>query len=424
MRLPQSTSHILSVRPIHLLTIIILTIAFAATPENARASTKQLTCSPSSLRFGAVVVGQTESLLVTLTNNGTTSVLVSAMSSSNPEIGLSQANLPLTLPAGQSMEVSVIFTPTAVGWTGGTVVVTSNASDPILHLGVEGTGVNSEVVTASPSSVSFGQVSMGSSATLPVVLTNARSWQITLQSFQTTNGEFSVSGPSFPMTLAVGHSVTLSVSFAPQAPGAAGGSIFVKGPGVVIPLSGTGMSAGQLSINPTSTNFGDVTVGTTVTQPIVMSATGASVTISSAASGNSQFALNGASFPLTLAAGQSVSFNVAFSPTNSGTASGTLSISSNASNSQIRESLTGTGIDPQHTVDLSWDPSSSSVGYNVYRGPSAAGTYSKINSALDPSTTYIDGTVVSGNTYYYVATAVDSAGQESAYSTPVQAVVP
>ncbi len=422
MRLPQSTSHILSVRPIHLL--IILTIALAATPENAHASTQQLTCSPSSLRFGTVTVGQTESLLVTLTNNGTTSVLVSAMSSSNPEIGLSNVNLPLTLPAGQSMEMSAIFTPTATGWRGGTVVVTSNASNPILHLGVEGTGVNSEAVSASPSSVSFGQVSMGSSATLPVVLTNARSWQITLQSFQTTNGEFSVSGPSFPMTLAVGHSVTLNVSFAPQAPGAEGASILVKGPGIVIPLSGTGMSAGQLSINPTSTNFGDVTVGTTVIQPIVMSATGASVTVSSAASGNSQFALNGASFPLTLTAGQSVSFNVAFSPTNSGTASGTLSFSSNASNSQIRESLTGTGIDAQHTVDLSWDPSSSSVGYNVYRGPSASGTYSKINSALDPTTTYIDGTVVSGNTYYYVATAVDSAGQESGYSTPAEAVVP
>ena len=51
--------------------------------------------------------------------------------------------------------------------------------------------------------------------------------------------------------------------------------------------------------------------------------------------------------------------------------------------------------------------------------------YSKVNSALQPSTTYTDNTVVSGQTYYYAATSVNSAGQESARSTPpVQAAIP
>jgi fibronectin type 3 domain-containing protein len=47
-----------------------------------------------------------------------------------------------------------------------------------------------------------------------------------------------------------------------------------------------------------------------------------------------------------------------------------------------------------------------------------------INSSLDGTTAYTDNTVVSGQTYYYVATAVDSESQESGYSNQAQAVVP
>jgi fibronectin type 3 domain-containing protein len=63
------------------------------------------------------------------------------------------------------------------------------------------------------------------------------------------------------------------------------------------------------------------------------------------------------------------------------------------------------------------------VGYNVYRG-TTVGVYSKINSALDPSTAYTDNTVVAGTTYYYAATAVNSSGEESSYSSPIQVVIP
>jgi fibronectin type 3 domain-containing protein len=55
-----------------------------------------------------------------------------------------------------------------------------------------------------------------------------------------------------------------------------------------------------------------------------------------------------------------------------------------------------------HTVNLSWDASTSQniVGYNVYRGANASGPYTKINSTLDPSTSYSDSTVQAGQTYF------------------------
>jgi hypothetical protein len=80
----------------------------------------------------------------------------------------------------------------------------------------------------------------------------------------------------------------------------------------------------------------------------------------------------------------------------------------------------------QHIVDLNWNGSISTnlSGYNVYRGMTSAGPYAKINSGLVASTLYTDSSVVSGQTYYYTVTAVDSSGAESGYSNQTQAVVP
>jgi fibronectin type 3 domain-containing protein len=40
------------------------------------------------------------------------------------------------------------------------------------------------------------------------------------------------------------------------------------------------------------------------------------------------------------------------------------------------------------------------------------------------ATSYVDSGVSSGQTYYYVATEVDSSGTESSYSSEVSATIP
>ena len=79
-----------------------------------------------------------------------------------------------------------------------------------------------------------------------------------------------------------------------------------------------------------------------------------------------------------------------------------------------------------HTVSLSWVLSTSPdvVGYNVYRATGASGQYVKINSSLVLGTGFSDMAVVSGQTYSYVATAVDSRNVESDYSNVTQAAIP
>jgi hypothetical protein len=78
------------------------------------------------------------------------------------------------------------------------------------------------------------------------------------------------------------------------------------------------------------------------------------------------------------------------------------------------------------SVTLSWTASTSRsvTGYNVYRATRTGGPYTKLNSSPVPAVTYVDGSVSSGLTYFYVATAVDSKGNESTYSTEASSTVP
>jgi len=289
-----------------------------------------------------------------------------------------------------------------------------------------GTGVSSESLAASPSHLSFGQVGVGGSASRTLILTNAQSSDLKISSVQTSVDSFSIQGPTFPLTLGARQSVTLTINFSPQSAGTVGGSVFVFGAGLSVPLTGTGTTgAAVLSVAPSPLNYGNVTVGTTDSLPITISASGGSVTITSATSSSSQFVLDGASFPLTIPSGQSVSFNVAFTPKSSGTVSGSLSLASNASDPLANASLTGVGTLTPYSISLYWDAGADAVGYNVYRSTTSSGSYSRINAALDANTAYTDSTVVGGNTYYYAATSVSSSGLESARSTPpVEAVVP
>ncbi|HZQ95392.1 MAG TPA: choice-of-anchor D domain-containing protein [Candidatus Sulfotelmatobacter sp.] len=197
-------------------------------------------------------------------------------------------------------------------------------------------------------------------------------------------------------------------------------------PSIGVSLTGSGTSSsGTLGVTPGSMSFGSVTIGSVQAQNGSVTASGGSVTLSSTSSSNSAFTLSGLTLPMTLAAGQSVPFTVTFAPTTTGTASANIAFFTTNSTS-ASETASGSGATIPHTVSLSWNPSTSTSvsGYNVYRGTSSAGPFSKINAALNPSMSYSDGTVQSGKTYYYATTAVDSSGAESAYSNLVTAAIP
>ena len=71
-------------------------------------------------------------------------------------------------------------------------------------------------------------------------------------------------------------------------------------------------------------------------------------------------------------------------------------------------------------VKLFWlqNPEPDLAGYNIYRRTLSQSEFQKLNTSLITSTDYNDSTIVSGETYIYVGTAVDTLDLESAYSNP------
>jgi len=389
-----------------------------------------LTANPTSLAFGSVQVGSSASLAETLTNTGGSSLTISAAAISGPGFSLSGLALPLTLTAGQSTLFTVLFSPASSGTANGSVTITSTGSNSNLSIPLSGTGVTQGTLTANPPSLAFGNVQVGNSASASETLTNAGGSTVSISQVSLSSASFSVSGLNqFPITLTPNQSVTFTAIFAPTSPGAVSGTLAVVSNAsdspLNIALSGTGTAAGTLAVSPTSLNFGNVTVGSSASLNGTLTASGASVTVQPASDSNGEFVLSGISLPVTISAGQSATFKVTFTPQSSGATSGTLSFPSNASNSPAVQTMTGTGVaQNQHTVDLSWNASADAVGYNIFRGTVSGGPYAMINSSLDDATSYIDSTVVSGNTYYYVTTAVNSESQQSGYSNQATAVIP
>jgi IPT/TIG domain/Abnormal spindle-like microcephaly-assoc'd, ASPM-SPD-2-Hydin len=101
---------------------------------------------------------------------------------------------------------------------------------------------------------------------------------------------------------------------------------------------------GALGSNPTSLSFGSVTVGSKQSlSGTVTNTGGSSVTISQVGISGTGYGLSGITAPLTLTAGQSASFTVTFTPASAGTVSGSVTITSNASNPTLTIPLSGTG---------------------------------------------------------------------------------
>jgi hypothetical protein len=294
--------------------------------------------------------------------------------------------------------------------------------------------------TVSPTTLAFGNVTVGVPATSKIALANTTSSAIVISSLAVTGGAFSVDGAgSLPATIAAGSTLNLNVHFNPTAASSATGQLVIASnslvnPSVTVQMSGTGVAAtSALTANATTLAFGNVNVGSPATQSLTLSSTGStSVTVSSATVSGTGFSVSGATFPLTLNSGQTATLSVQFNPTTTGAATGQLTIASNSvTNAQLQIPLTGTGQAAPATsyqVSLSWSaPSSSSdpvSGYNVYRATGTSSSFQKLNSSVNAPVTFTDQSVTSSTSYQYYVTSVDASGAESAPSNTATVAVP
>src|SRR5260370_23802123 len=240
-------------------------------------------------------------------------------------------------------------------------------------------------LSASPSSVAFGDVEVGTTSTQTVTFSSAGTGSLTVSQAAVSGAGFIMTGQTFPLTLSAGQSSSLSVQFAPTVTGSTTGSISLvsnaSNSTSSVTLNGNGVRH-QLSISPSNVGFGNVMVGTANAQTVTLTNSGtANLNISQGNVTGAGFGMSGLNFPLSLAPGQSSTFNAQFAPTAPGSASGNISISSNAYKSPTVASLAGSGTQPA----LSLSPTSLSFG-NAVVGSSGSQTLTMTNTGTATTT--------------------------------------
>jgi len=167
--------------------------------------------------------------------------------------------------------------------------------------------------------------------------------------------------------------------------------------------------SGMLAASATSVSFGNVTVGASVAQTLTLTNSGtADVTVSQATVTGADFSVAGNTSGVSIPAGQSHAFQIHFAPHAPGATTGSISVSSNATDSTLAISLAGTGTS---ALSITAQP----VSQTVTAGQTAAFTVAATGSGTLTYQWKKNGAVISGATsasYTTPATTTSDTGAQ------------
>ncbi len=137
-------------------------------------SPSPLALAPTSLDFGLVLLGNTSSQQVTVTNSASLPIAFTSLTATG-DFTVEPGTCPAPgapLAAGQSCTLEVRFAPGATGGRSGMLSVGTNATQSPLTVSLTGNGISPKL-QASPSTLSFGSLKLGTSTSLTLNLVNS-----------------------------------------------------------------------------------------------------------------------------------------------------------------------------------------------------------------------------------------------------------
>ena len=212
------------------------------------AITPILTLSNSVFSFGIVSITGFKDTVVTISNNGSDTLKITSMSSSN---GVFAAR-PVTrvVSPGQSFPDTLRFSPSAVGGYSGRIFIVSNAPSSPDTITVSGTGhAPFPILLLSVSTVNFGSVKVGSFKDTVITVSNSGTDTLKISSITTGNIVFS----SRPATRTVlpGQLFSDTLRFTPAAAGGYSAKVYFTSNALTTPdtisVSGTGTPGTDVS---------------------------------------------------------------------------------------------------------------------------------------------------------------------------------
>jgi len=237
----------------------------------------QLSADPTQLNFGAVVVNESKYLPLSVTHTGTGTLTYSAPSIAGSSAFKVVEGEAQTLMPGETTSLVIRFQPGQEqpysANNNAVKFASSGTGKPLLFVPLSGTSGPSVEIQAATNPLDFGALGMGESQSKQVNVVNSGSTALVLDDFSIafSSGSFSiVDKPSGSIALDPGENRFFTLLFSPVSIGEYNGQFNVSGPLASAALSLTGRVGGVLRVNPEHLAFGEVSLGSTKSLPVLI----------------------------------------------------------------------------------------------------------------------------------------------------------
>ncbi len=320
---------------------------------------------PTALDFGDVLIGRSLTKEISIFNDGDAVLQISSITSNNAQFTISNIG---DVPPGQSITISIRFTPLSAGLKTGTITIVSNdPNEPTKTISVQGKGVNVPTpnIRVSTTNIDFGNVELGKSSTKDFRIYNDGDALLSISSITSSNNQFSVLNRADVLP---GGAVSISVRFTPISLGLKTGIITINSndpdePTKTISVQGNCIKVPipNISVDPTYLDFGRVEVGKSLTKDFRIYNTGdGELQITSISSNHSNFTVINDS--TRVAPGSFITVLIRFMPQSVGFKSGTITINSSDPDEPAKTvTVIGNGI-PVPAPDIRVEPASLDFG--------------------------------------------------------------
>jgi hypothetical protein len=337
-----------------------LPTGMAAGSYNLYVVTNGIESSPVSVSVTAgpdfSLTANPASVSVAQGSSGTSQITVVPVNGFNDSVTLTTSGLPSGVSAqfnpNPATTTSTLTLTAAANATRGTssVTITGTTSDltntTTVQLTV--TAPSGPIVSLSPASLAFANTVVGATSAAKIItLTNTGNATLNITSI-VPSGDFSLTTSTKPCgsTLAAGQNCRIEVTFTPTQVGARTGTLTLTNNAAnspqSVPLSGTG--TGQATLTPATKTFPATTVGKSSAAKVFTLANKQSVALTGISSETTgDYSVSATTCSSSLAAKSKCTISVIFTPTQTGTRTGTLQVNDSAVNSPQTSTLTGTG---------------------------------------------------------------------------------
>jgi Abnormal spindle-like microcephaly-assoc'd, ASPM-SPD-2-Hydin/Beta-propeller repeat len=305
-----------------------------------------LTLTPTTLTFPSTSVGSTSAAMTATLFNGTNKSIYVIQGTLTDSKDFTQSGNCGILSPQASCTITFTFTPQSAGTLTSTYS-TGDLDNPsnLLTITLTG-GATAASASVSPTTLAFGSVSDGSTATQSVTLTNSSSSALPVSGATVAGTGFTLTNNGCGASVAANATCQYSVTFSPTEQGPYTGTLTIADSlgSQVVQLSGTGtVVKGSETLSPASVNFGNVYEGVTATQVVTFTNNGsAAVTISAATINPPIFKIAATTCTQQVAAGASCTYTLSYAPFGVGSVQGTFTVTDGSSNPSV--TLSGTGL--------------------------------------------------------------------------------